>query len=73
MKREQLDNHLKERIQVQLFDGTSYTGYLRKTGDKDFENNPNLYIPRNCYVLVNDKLECVSCVFKASHVTMISA
>lgn len=71
MTREQLEKHLSEKIKVQLFDGDIIEGHLRKTGEDDFKNNPNLYIPKNRYFLTDDGLNCVSCLFRVSHVVKI--
>ena len=70
-KREQLEKHLNEKVKVQLFDGDIIEGYLRKTGEYDFKNNPNLYIPKNYYFLTDGGLNCVSCLFRVSHVVKI--
>lgn len=44
-------------------------GYLRKTGEEDFRNNPNLYIPKNLYFLTDGKSnECRTCLFRVSHI-----
>lgn len=71
MKREQLEKYLKEKVKVQLFDGDIIEGYLRKTGEDDFKNNPNLYIPQNRYFLVDDNLNCISCLFRLCHIYKI--
>ena len=60
MKREQLEKYLKEKVKIILFDEDEIEGYLRKTGDDDFKDNPNLYIPQNYYFLVDDNLNCIS-------------
>lgn len=71
MTREQLEKHLNEKIKIQLFNGDTIEGYLRKTGEYDFKNNPNLYIPKNRYFLTDDGLNCISCLFRVSHVVKI--
>lgn len=71
MKREQLEKYLREKVKVRLFDGDEIEGNLRKTGENDFKNNPNLFIPKNYYFLVDDNLNCISCLFKLSHVQKI--
>lgn len=71
MKREQLEKYLNEKVKVQLFNGDTIEGYLRKTGEDDFKNNPNLYIPKNHYFLTDVALNCVSCLFRVSHVVKI--
>ena len=71
MKREQLEKYLKEKVKIILFDGDELEGYLRKTGDDDFKDNPNLYIPQNYYFMVNDESDCISYLFRSSHVKKI--
>ena len=72
MKREQLEKYLKEKVKIILFDGDEIEGILRKTGDDDFKDNPNLYIPQNYYFLVDDNLNCISYLFRVSHIVKIS-
>lgn len=71
MKREQLEKYLSEKVKVQLFNGNIMEGHLRKTGEDDFKNNPNLYIPKNYYFLTDGGLNCVSYLFRLSHVAKI--
>lgn len=71
MKKESLEKHLKQKVKIKLFDGDVFEGYLRKTGEEDFKNNPNLYIPKNYYFVTDGTLNCVSCIFKVSHVVKI--
>lgn len=71
MKREQLEKYLKEKVKIILFDGDELEGYLRKTGDDDFKDNPNLFIPKNYYFVVNDESDCISYLFRSSHVKKI--
>ena len=35
--------YLGERVQIELFNGRVLTGFLEKTGDERFKNNPDLY------------------------------
>lgn len=71
MKREQLEKYLKEKVKIILFDGDELEGCLRKTGEEDFKNIPNLYIPQNYYFMVNDESDCISYLFRSSHVKNI--
>ncbi len=71
MTREQLEKYLNEKVKIQLHDGDNIEGYLRKTGECDFKNNPNLYIPKNYYFLTDGGLNSVSCLFRVSHVVKI--
>ena len=71
MKREQLEKYLGVKVKVRLFDDDEIEGYLRKTGDDDFKNIPNLYIPRNYYFMANSDPDCISYLFRSSHVKKI--
>lgn len=71
MKREHLEKYLKEKVKIILFDGDELEGCLRKTGEEDFKNIPNLYIPQNYYFMTNDETDCVSYLFRSSHVKKI--
>lgn len=71
MNREKLEKHLKQKVKIELFDGDKIEGYLRKTGENDFKNNPDLFIPKNYYFLTDGDLNCISCLFKVSHIRKI--
>ena len=71
MKRNQLEKYLREKVKVRLFDDDEIEGILRKTGGDDFKNNPNLFIPKNYYFLADDNLNCISYLFRSSHVKKI--
>lgn len=68
MKREQLEQMLGKKVEVTLVDKTKYTGILRKTRDEDFKDDPNLFIPWKYYFLTNEINQCVSFLFRTSHV-----
>lgn len=40
---------------------------LHKTGEEQFKNDPNLYLPKRLYFCVNPQ----SCLFRSSHVRKI--
>jgi len=69
MTREQLERDLGREVALRLCDGTEITGVLRKTGESDFKNDPNLYLPKN-YYFVTEKGTNVSksCLFRVSHI-----
>lgn len=71
MNKEQLEQYLKKNVKIKLFDGEEIEGCLRKSGEDDFKNNPNLFIPKNYYFLVDKDLNCISCLFKVSHIRKI--
>lgn len=69
MTRNQLEQNLGRIVRIRLFDGEVIEGRLRKTGEKDFENDPNLYIPKNLYFLTDSETNiCRTCLFKVSHI-----
>ena len=70
MTREELECHLGKKVQIRLFDDELITGILHKTGDEAFRNNPNLYLPRNEYFVssIVNSMQCISCLFKVSHI-----
>ena len=71
MKRSELEKFLGKKVEIKLFDEKRIVrGFLRKSGDKVFINNPNLYYPYNYYFLTAN-MNCdftTSCLFKCSHV-----
>lgn len=64
MKREELEKYLGQNVEITLFDRDVIKGELHKTKEEAFKNEPNLYIPRKYYFLVNPQ----SCIFRCSHV-----
>lgn len=68
MTRSQLEENLCRNVKIRLFDGEVIEGRLRKTGEKDFKNDPNLYIPKNLYFLTDESNTCRTSLFKVSHI-----
>ncbi len=68
MTRIQLEENLRRNVKIRLFDGEVIEGRLRKTGEDDFKNDPNLYIPQNMYFLTDELNTCRTCLFKVSHI-----
>lgn len=68
MNRKALEENLGRRIKVRLFDGAEYEGYLRKSGDERYRNDPNLYLQKNYYFLTDDYGVCKTCLFRVSHI-----
>ena len=68
MTREALEKYLGQKVEIKLFDNTISRGILHKTGEEMFKNNANLYVPRNRYFCTNNNGECISCLFRVSHV-----
>ncbi len=67
MTRTELEKYLGKNVKITLFDGDVIIGQLHKTGEGNFKNNPNLYIPRNRYFCILDT-GGISCVFRVSHI-----
>lgn len=69
MKRDKLESYLEKYVKIILFDGTAIKGTLHKTGEKAFENDPDLSIPKQRY-FCTDKNGFISsrCLFKVSHI-----
>lgn len=68
MKREKLEKYLGKRVKITLYDGEVCEGEFHKTGEEQFKNEPNLYIPHKLYFCINPQ----SCLFRSSHVLKIS-
>ncbi len=70
MTRKELEKYLGKKVEIKLFDNEIITGFLKKTGDEAFRNNPNLYLPQNRYLLTNtiNSTLCTSCLFRVSHI-----
>lgn len=68
MNRSELEKYINKTVEIELFDGEQVKGELHKTGEKQFVNNDNLYIPKNYYFCVESPL----LVFRSSHVRRIN-
>ncbi len=64
MKRSDLEKHLGKKVTITLFDNDVITGELHKTGEEQFKNDANLYLPQKRYFLTSPQ----SCLFRSSHV-----
>ncbi len=73
MTRNELERYLGKRVTITLLDNTVIEGTLHKTGEKAFENNPNLSIPVNFYFCtdINNKV-VKNTAFRVSHIHRIS-
>lgn len=72
MTREALEKYLGQKVEIEIFDKTICKGILHKTSEEMFKNNANLYTPRNYYFCTNNNGECVSCLFRVSHIKKIA-
>lgn len=72
MTRSELERYLGKCVTITLLDDTVIEGDLHKTGEKAFENDPNLSIPVNFYFCtdVNNKV-IKKTVFRVSHIKKI--
>ena len=70
MKRSELEKYLGQHVRITLFNDSIAEGYLYKTGDEKFKDNPNLYLKQKRYFTTETKSskECNSSVFRCSHV-----
>ena len=73
MTRNELERYLGKCVTITLLDNTVIEGTLHKTGEKAFENNPNLSILVNFYFCtdVNNKV-VKNTAFRVSHIQRIS-
>lgn len=73
MTRNELERYLGKCVTITLLDNTVIEGTLHKTGEKAFENNPNLSISVNFYFCtdVNNKV-VKNTAFRVSHIQRIS-
>lgn len=69
MKHSELEKFLGKTVEITIFDGDTYSGILHKTGEEQFKNNCNLYLPKKYYFVVDDcGILCGNCIFRCSHV-----
>lgn len=71
MKRSELEKYLGQKVEIKLSDGDILKGALHKTGEEQFKDNLNLYLPQKRYFMTDDVGYCVSCMFRSSHVVLI--
>ena len=74
MKRDKLESYLGKYVKIILFDGTAIEGTLHKTGEKTFENDSNLSIPKQRYFCTDENGFISSrCLFKVSHIKTVAS
>ena len=75
INRQVVDSYLGKKVEVKLFYGGIVIGYLNKTGEEKYKNNPNLYFPKNYYFLEYDNYDNFgkdhSLLFRSSHIRNI--
>lgn len=67
MKREELEKFLGAKVTITL-DNECVTGFLHKTSEAYFKNDPNINLLKNRYFATNETAHCISCLFRSSHV-----
>lgn len=67
--RKLLDSLVGKEVCVNLLDKDEFVGILHKTGN---ETDPNLYLMKNYYYVVDDMGDVIGCLFRASHVKKIT-
>lgn len=67
LKKEKFEEFLGEKVKIKLFDGDILIGELHKTGEEQFKNDPNLYIPKKRYFVTPNS----NIIFRCSHVVKI--
>lgn len=73
MTRNELERYLGRCVTITLLDNTVIEGTLHKTGEKAFENDPNLSVPVNFYFCIDVNNKVVkNTVFRVSHIQKIS-
>lgn len=73
MNRQDFEKYLGKSVEIKLFDGEVVKGYLQKTGEERFKNDPSLYLRKGFYFVTGAEKSkiCISCLFRVSHVTRI--
>lgn len=70
MLKAKLETYVGKRVTVTLFDNSTYTGRLRKTGTEELrEENITLFFTKNYYFIEMDYN--ISPCFRCSHVTKL--
>lgn len=73
MTRNELERYLGRCVTITLLDNTVIEGTLHKTGEKAFENDPNLSVPVNFYFCIDVNNKVVkNTAFRVSHIRKIS-
>lgn len=68
MKRSDLEQYLGQKVTVSVLSDT-YTGYLHKTGEAAFRNDPNIYLkPKYYFLTETSEAGICSPLFRCSHV-----
>lgn len=72
MTRNKLEKCLGQHVSIIFFDGTRILGILHKTGEEEFKDEANLFIPQNYYFCTDKNNNLVeNCIFKCSHISSL--
>lgn len=71
INREIIESYLGKKVEVRLPYGDVVVGVLHKTGEEEFKDNQNLYIPKNYYFVIYPFSEEHSFLFRSSHIRKI--
>lgn len=76
INRKIVESYLGQKVEVKLFYGDIVIGYLHKTREEAYKNNPNLSVPKNYYFLEYDNYDNYgnkdhSSLFRVSHIRSI--
>ena len=72
INREIVESFLGKKVEVKLLYEDVVVGILHKTGEEEFKNNPNLYIPKNYYFVIYPfSLRENSFLFRSSQIRKI--
>lgn len=73
MNRQEFEKYLGQKVEIKLFDGEVVKGYLQKTGEEKFKNDPSLYLRKGFYFVIGSEKSkiCINCIFRVTHVTKI--
>lgn len=72
MTRTELEKYLGQKVEIKIYSDEIFKGILHKTREEMFKNNLDLYLPKNYYFCTNNNGECISCLFRVSHVKKIA-
>lgn len=68
MTRKDLEANLGRKMYLRLFDGEEITGILHKTNEERYNNIPNLHLKPNYYFLSDEAGNCMTSLFRVSHI-----
>lgn len=69
-KKSEVEKCIGKKVLIVLFNGETIKGFLRKTGEEEFKNEPNLYYMKNRYFITRNSCDTtsISVLFRSSHI-----